>query len=297
MENEILTLDEFAEYVKNNILKCMDETYADAEPALKQSQKPGGVTLTGLELVRPGNKTTSVFYLEPEYEKYLRGDDIDYLMKRIAQKYVSLDLHMPDLYIKPVFDWNYSKSRVVFSLVSIDKAKRELQFSTCPIIKLPYTNIGIMFYLDITSDDGKNVTSVPVGHNMVNKWRIDLKELYDTAKNNTPSIRKKDVFLSNADMEEMSDFCPMYIATNKNHFYGAASILYPDVYKVICEYIGDDIYILPTSVHECSCVPRSKVSIYEMRRVLEAINRIHPDDYLSNQVLVMENGRLVKAHK
>lgn len=297
MENEKLTLEEFAEYIRDNIKKCMDETYSDAEPVLKPQSKPGGVTLTGLELVRNGQKTASVFYLEPEYEKYLRGDDIDYLMKKIAQKYVSIDLHMPDLYVKPVFDWQYSKSRVVFSLVSIDKSKRDSQFSTCPIVKLPYTNIGIMFYLDVESDDCKSVTSVPVSHKMLESWKIKLQELYETANNNTPVKRKKDVFLSNADMEGMRDFCPMYIATNKNHFYGAASILYPDVYKDICEYVGDDIYILPTSVHECSCVPMSKVSIYEMRRVLEAINRTHPDDYLSNQVLVMENGHLVKAHK
>lgn len=297
MKNEKLTFEEFSEYIKNNIKKCMDETYTDAEPALKQSQKPGGVTLTGLELVRNGQKTTSVFYLEPEYEKYLRGEDIDYIMHKIAHKYVSLDLHMPDLYVKPVFDWSYSSSLVVSTLVSIDRARRDSQFSTCPIIKLPYTNVGVMFYLDVESDDCKSVTSVPVSHKMLEAWRINLQELYETAKNNTPVKRKKDIFLSNADMQGMDDFCPMYIATNKNHFYGAASILYDGVYEDICKAVGEDVFILPTSVHECSCVPRSMTSVYEMRRVLEAINRSHPDDYLSNQVLIMENGRLKKARK
>ena len=297
MENEKLTLEEFAEYIKKNILKCMDEVYSDATPILKKQSKPGGVTLTGLELVRPGNKTASVFYLEPEYEKYLRGNEIDYLIGKIAQKYVSLDLHMPDLYVKPVFDWSYSSSLVVSTLVSIDRARRDSQFSTCPIIKLPYTNVGVMFYLDVESDDCKSVTSVPVSHKMLEAWRINLQELYETAKNNTPVKRKKDIFLSNADMQGMDDFCPMYISTNVNHFYGAASILYDGVYEDICKAVGEDVFILPTSVHECSCVPRSKVSLYESKRVLEAINRSHPDDYLSNQVFVIENGRLKKAHK
>lgn len=297
MENEKLTLEGFAEYIRCNILKCMDEVYSDATPILKKQSKPGGVTLTGLKLIRPGHKTASVFYLDTEYEKYLRGEDVDNIMHKIAQKYVSVDLHVPDLYIKPVFDWSYSASRVVFTLVSIDAAKRNSQFCTCPIVKIPYTNIGVMYYLDVEGNDGKSITSVPVSYAMVDAWGISMQELDGTARKNTPNKRKKEIVLANADMENMSDFFPMYIATNVNHFYGAASILYPGVYEEICSKIGDDIYILPTSVHECSCVPRSMTSVYEMKRVLEAINRSHPDDYLSNQVFVMENGRLVKAHK
>lgn len=290
MKNEKLTFEEFAVYIRDNIKRCMDETYSDAEPVLKQQPKPGGVTLTGLELVRNGQKTASVFYLDPEYEQYLRGEDIDHIVHKIAQKYMSVNLHIPDLHTKPIFDWSYSKSRVVPALISIDKAKRDSHFCVCPTVKLPNTNMGMTYYLDIEGQGIEKVVAVPVSHDLVKSWGITMQELDDSAKQNAPTRREKDIILANSDID-------MYIATNTGHFFGATSILYPGVYDEICDKVGDDIYILPTSVHECSCVPRSKVSLYESKRVLEAINRSHPDDYLSNQVLIMENGQLKKAHK
>ena len=297
MGNEKLTLDEFAEYVKNNIKRYMDEVYADATFGIKPNVKPGGVTLTGIELHRHGEKVSGIFYLDAEYERYLRGEDIDYLTHGIAQRYAGYDLYAKDMYAKPVFDWNFAKNHIVSRLISMDRRNQNVSIGACPVVKIPYTDIGFVYYIEVSSDDGTGTTTCPVGYNMFEKWGISLSELDEAARANNPSLRPQDIFLANADMEDMDDFCPMYIATNANHFHGDIVILYPGVYEEICKKVGDDVYILPTSVHECSCIPKSKANLYGMRRLLESINRSHPDEVLSNQVFVMENGRLKKARK
>jgi hypothetical protein len=43
---------------------------------------------------------------------------------------------------------------------------------------------------------------------------------------------------------------PMYVLTNRSHYYGAACMLYPKLLKCIGEGLDSNFYVLPSSVHE-----------------------------------------------
>lgn len=78
----------------------------------------------------------------------------------------------------------------------------------------------------------------------------------------------------------------MIVISNKSNFYGAGSILNGDAMQKISDILGDDIYILPSSVHECIAVPKAHMSLQELRKMVREINEsiVDPVERLSNQV-------------
>ena len=78
----------------------------------------------------------------------------------------------------------------------------------------------------------------------------------------------------------------MIVISNKSNFYGAGSILNGDAMQKISDILGDDIYILPSSIHECIAVPKDHMSLQELRKMVREINEsiVDPVERLSNQV-------------
>ena len=48
----------------------------------------------------------------------------------------------------------------------------------------------------------------------------------------------------------------MYVLTNEDKLNGAAMILNPEAMEMVREAVGDDFFILPSSIHECLMCPR-----------------------------------------
>ncbi len=78
----------------------------------------------------------------------------------------------------------------------------------------------------------------------------------------------------------------MFVISNKSRFYGAGSILNEDAMQKVSDILGEDIYILPSSVHECIAVPQSHLPIEELRQMVRDINEdiVDPTERLSDQV-------------
>lgn len=94
------------------------------------------------------------------------------------------------------------------------------------------------------------------------------------------------------DHNENEKPAPIYILSNgKSHGYGAAVIVSEDVRKNLCQHFGQDMYILPSSVHELVLVPADgKVPVPELKRMVESVNSsscVPSSDYLSSSVYLL----------
>lgn len=87
------------------------------------------------------------------------------------------------------------------------------------------------------------------------------------------------------EMEEDKPY-PMYIISNREHYYGAAGMLFHENLDQISEIFHDDLYILPSSIHEVIAVPAKDCNAEELADMVEVINReqITLEERLSNQV-------------
>ena len=85
-------------------------------------------------------------------------------------------------------------------------------------------------------------------------------------------------------MEEMEE--PFLVVTTEYYAEGAVGILDTNKLQEISEIAGEDLYVIPSSIHECLLLPKSKMKLQEIREKLmyANINVIKPEDWLSDNV-------------
>ena len=85
----------------------------------------------------------------------------------------------------------------------------------------------------------------------------------------------------------------MYVLSNTRWLFGASSLLYPGVLKRISQYLASDLYILPSSIHECIIIPSKSVYTREdLQKIVREMNetQVREDEYLSDTVYQYEES-------
>lgn len=80
---------------------------------------------------------------------------------------------------------------------------------------------------------------------------------------------------------------PLYVMTNRSMLYGAAGILAKGIFPRFASEIGDNFYILPSSIHELLLIPdQGGLDPEELGQVVREVNRtqVAPGDRLANHV-------------
>ena len=82
----------------------------------------------------------------------------------------------------------------------------------------------------------------------------------------------------------------MTVVTNTFDCKGTAGILNPDTMMQVVEEFGEDIYILPSSIHECVVIGKSYGPIEAAQELVRETNQriVSPVDKLSDQVYVFD---------
>lgn len=84
----------------------------------------------------------------------------------------------------------------------------------------------------------------------------ELMELVDFVEENEITKIFEDIFNQIICIEKDT----MYILTNKSKLFGAGVILYKPILKMIAQKLDDDVYILPSSIHEVILMPKRLVT-------------------------------------
>lgn len=87
-------------------------------------------------------------------------------------------------------------------------------------------------------------------------------------------------------LEEMPADRTMWIISNDRGVNGAGSMLYEDVLHKLAMKLESDLYLLPSSVHECIAVSVDMGDPYELAEMVNEINmsQVSLEERLSNQV-------------
>lgn len=183
---------------------------------------------------------------------------------------------------------------IMYQLMNYEQNRALLEH----IPHIRYLDMAIVFYY--WKEEGVAPERVClVSNENMRQWGYTPEELEKIAAYNTP--RKQPV--SFRTMEEMicelvgadglcqregrESVIPMHILTNKQKLFGAATILYPQVLWAISQSLQEDIYVLPSSIHEVIIVPVSvKCSRKELEEIVEDINftQVPTWEVLSNHV-------------
>lgn len=138
---------------------------------------------------------------------------------------------------------------------------------------MPYelrADLAVVYYESI--ETGEERRGRLITNKCLNKMGISSEKLKETAWENTVK-RKRAVMKALPGMIGSDMPLPLYILSNEEMYLGAVTIFYPMLLDVIADEIGEDICILPSSIHECLIMPvNDETDFAELRRIVQKVN-------------------------
>lgn len=256
------------------------------------------MVITGLVIVPENQNICPTIYLENFYPKYEAGTDIQDILKDIVKLYLN-NIAAPSGFSnieKDFKDIDFVKERVI--MVIVNGAKNEKLLSEVPYVE--YEDLAIIFKVYLEEDNGSMAT-ITIRNEHLAFWGVTKEELYEFAKKNTQVLLPVRVRSAKDVMLEMMGICqdfsdeidwdmldenPMIVISNKQRINGASAIFYEDVLSTVAEKFGTDLYILPSSVHECIAVPYDEERLEDFLQMVTEINatQLKIDEVLSDNV-------------
>ncbi len=275
-------VDEIGDY----LLDCDFE-----DVSVRPIEKNNGVLLQGLMLRKKDAPVAPNIYMEYYYSMYESGASMETVLAEIAAEYRRASSVLSEGEYAD-FSKDAYEDHVFLRVVNYKKNEPSLR-------NMPYIlfhDLAVTFrYLTKVSGDG--VSSTAVENSDLVKWGEDVDHLFELAKVNTlklfpPRIERLDTLIARLLTEGA---CPVpegaetgiYVLTNTSNINGATSMLLPEAMELASREVGEDFYILPSSVHELLLVPEKSFPDREgLERMVYEINRsvVSEMDYLSDSV-------------
>lgn len=301
--------ESFLSYVKKNILFYMDY---DEEVVVKLHQviKNNGITLDGLSIHRKDERMAPNIYLNSFFVEYEAGKNIDSIMQEIASQYHSLAM---ELEVSPddIYDFEKVKDHIILRLVGIKNNQKLLE--NCPYIV--FEDLAVTFRWLVCMEDA-GIATILITNKELECWEQTKEELYETALENTkrifPAVIRplgnmlagylKDIVNNvmfteeenNSIREDVAAYVAgeqlrptLFVLTNEQGINGATCLLYEGVVEEFADSIQQDLYVLPSSIHELILIPDTEeVTKEEFQEMVAEANDtvVFDSDVLSDSV-------------
>ncbi len=309
--------------------KALSNYYCEsAEVRIHKVYKNNGLLLYGVCVLEKGKNIAPTIYLNQFYEEYEEGASFGEIVRRVIEiteeNQVSKSLDI-DFFL----DYEKVKKRLVLRLIH-KEGNRHL------LTEVPYQefmDLALVCHCVLESEEIGSGAILIHRHHM-EAWNIKEETLFKDAFENSPRIEPYQIrkmgdmikeLLLDTIVKEVNDMCsdneeeaellikcmkgrmerrveeaqlPMHVLTNKNRYYGAACIAYPNVLEEVGEMLQDDYYVIPSSVHEILFISaKDCIESEKLNQMIEDVNWYHvkDEDWLSNHtyLYLREERRLL----
>lgn len=268
---------------------------------IQKIPKNNGTMLDGLCISKTSDRVAPTIYLRAYYEHLLEGTSLEEILEEILDVYQHRT-GLPQIHPDLLNHFEHLRKKVVYKLIHTD-SNRELLKS---LPSIPYLDLSIVFYLFLEENEYGHMTALIHKNHMVS-WNTTTEELYRLASDNTPKLLPADLksmaeVMREIAMEQLGedyqeDFIqellfkegqsPLFVLTNRSGLNGACAILYKNQLKNFADMLGQELVILPSSIHEVLLIPYDDDLCFdELSEMVTHINRteVPTEDQLSNQV-------------
>ena len=242
---------------------------------LQTVRKNNGVILRGITITNSSGNIMPTVYLDKFFCMYEEGTAFEEVVTFFLREYEKAGVE-GDFDIQFFSEYEKVKPRLGFKLLHSEMNKELLE----QIPHKNYLDLAIVCYCDI-KDARIGHGSILIKNEHMEMWKINEEQVIQDAMKNMPSLYPADfmnmsvvlreIFRDPAQLLDME--LPMFVLTNKERINGAASLLYEGQLEQIARMIGEDFYVLPSSIHEVIIVPKSKGTDEEyLSRMVDEIN-------------------------
>lgn len=287
---------EFAEYIKAHIKDYLPPEYQDAMISADTVIKSNDRVLTGLTILKNGERAAPTIYLEPFAEQVEAGRSMPSVLRQIAEIQTAYKDQVP-MELSELE--NYETVHSMLSIQMCDPETNREYLKNKPYI--PFGELAAFYRIQIAADH-EGIASVAVTENLLQSWGITKEQLHKDAVQ-AENARAPVCFYDMEDLlfggSEHPDnlfqrteplnigFTPMYVLTNQSKTNGAGVLVQDGVLEKVGGLIGSDFYVLPSSIHEVLIVPdNGNMQLAELEDMVLEVNatQVAPEDRLSDKV-------------
>lgn len=290
-----MELVEFTRKVQEAVKERVEE---GKQVEIQEVRKNNNVILQGLLIHGTEHNVAPTIYLNSFWDAYEKGIPFCVIIERIMRIFEE-DTPKEDVDMSFFKDFGKVKDRICYRLISAEK-NREL-LSGIP--HMEYLDLAICFFYSYQGEElGKG--SILVHDSHMEMWNTTLEELYELAEQNTPKLfpvewnsmdtvirelmeerdEETEIFLTDEEQEEFFEELPMQILSNAERVHGAACIMYHGVLSGWAEMRKQNLYIIPSSIHEVIVLPDTgKEEAGRLREMISEVNntQVEPEEILS----------------
>lgn len=274
--NVVMDESIFNDMVKREILKYLPIEYTGAEVNIIPSNKNNGVVYDALTIKLPADNFAPLIPLNQPYEHYLANNNFQDTLKSIAEFIINCpNTRIASIDYSFLRDWNQVKDRVYCRLINRDMNKDFLQNHP----HKDWNDLSIIYYVDFgeLDDDSSQICKITNALFEDYKDFVDLEGLHKTAINNLQKIPYR-----------YGNYFGMTVLQHQNNIYGGAvQVLNEMAMKDLAKFLGEDFYLLPSSIHEWIVVPDSySLSPKDLAPIVQDVNAdiVDATEVLSNSI-------------
>ena len=283
-----MRFEEFADIVVEKIREYLPETFAEASVELKTVIKNNDLKLTGITIRREESNICPTIYLEQYFKAYEAGEEMDKILEDIADVRVKTDVK-DSFDVEQITEFERVKGMIIPRLVSKEQ-------NSVALAERPYSllaDLAVTYHILLLD---RRSASTPVTNDLMKVWGIETEELHELAVRNMtrliPGTFRGMSVVMNALCGGKTDVLDpenemLFVLSNEGGWYGAAAVLDDKIMKSVVERVGEEFYVLPSSVHELLVVPVNMgMEVGQLKEMVTSINasEVALEEQLSDNV-------------
>ena len=285
MKGVFMNYQQFVATLKEKVSLLLGE---DLDIQVHTALKNNGNIRVGLTISDKHINLSPTIYLEEYFKHYQSGDSIEDIVESILRVYHEVKFEH-SWQVHTISNFDITKEKIVYKI--IHAPQNDLLLKTLPHVL--FLDFAIVFYILFEVDETGTAT-IPVTDDLIQLWGTALNEIYELAKINTPRLLPpvfkpmrvviEELLGHPCDNEFLADDI-MFVLSNSLGHLGAACILYDELLMEIGNFLNENFYILPSSIHEVIIIPENQVPDNAiLNDMVTEVNetQVEPEDVLSN---------------
>lgn len=252
--------------------------------------KNNGKERKGITVSEKGIHISPTIYLEEYFQQFQEGKPIETIVEKILQLYEEVKCSHP---CEESLLQNYEELKGKFACKLIHRGKNEKLLNDIPYV--PWMDLAIVVFV-LLEVSPYGTATVLVRKEHLEIWGLTEAQLFDEAKKNTPILLPYQFCPMRKLLREICPYAvdegeeeeeSLYVLSNKLRSFGAASMLYEGILEKVGQKLGENYYILPSSIHEVIVVPESKSPVkQDLEEMVREINetQVEEEEVLSDRV-------------
>ena len=278
--------ERFCEEVKERIREFLPDRNIESVTLNTRIQN-NGLKKVGIVVKEIGQNISPTIYLEPYFERFSDGEEMESLFRDISDTYeaAAVDGLRFGIIAQDFLDFEKMKNKLVAQLVNTEYNEDLLE-------RTPHKELMdlSLIYKVVLDNQPGGVSTIRVENSHLRQWGVTIDELNEIAIKNTYRLFPPKVQTMNETLKEMMakgemsdemiylmlqgvpDDQAMWVISNESNTSGAFYMTDKEIMDKLAEIFHSDVVVLPSSIHECIAISAGMGPIEYLKDMVKEVN-------------------------